>query len=92
MEAPDFQFLKLDGFSLLLQESILPTIERAIQFDEDGTPNWEHMYKVTDTILHRLEISEFSPLAKHVPDMSGFWVPYKFRHPLFGECIVRVWK
>jgi hypothetical protein len=91
MEAPDFHFLKLDGFSLSLQTSIVPTMERAIQFEEDGTPNWEHMYKVTDTILHRLEISEFSALAKHVPT-GGFWIPYKFHHPSFGECIVRVWR
>ena len=92
MEAPDFYFLKLDGFSLSLQKSIVPTMERAIQFDEDGTPNWEHMYKVTDTILHRLEISEFSPLAKHDANADGFWVPYKFSHPSFGACMIRVWR
>ena len=92
MEAPDFYFLKLDGFSLLLGKSIVPAMERAIQFDEDGTPNWEHMYMVTDTILHRLEISDFSPLTKHVPNTEGFWVPYKFHHDMFGECIIRVWR
>lgn len=89
MEQPsDLFFLKIQGFT----DNGLPITEvreHAVRFDEDGTPNWPNMLKVTDCILFLFDVVDFFANEKH--DLVEFWVPYNFRDSLHGNCCVRVW-
>ena len=91
MEPHDIDFLQIDGYSLVLRQPITKFRERVVRFLEDGTPDWNDMLRVSDCVLFELEIDEFYPLEKAERNKDGFWVPYKFIHPLHGSCLVRAY-
>ena len=91
MEPADLCFLQIVGYSLSLDKPITAVYERAVRFEEDGTPNWLSLLNVSDIILFELEVDEYVQHEKHEPDSEYVWFPYIFRTRSHGDCQVRVW-
>lgn len=85
----DIQFVTISAYFVQTEKPCSYSVVRAVRFEDEHTPDWDDLWRVSDCVLFNLNVDIFRKIRKHVLVREEFWIPYIFIHE-GQECEVRV--